>query len=357
MIPIFLCLLAGLFCLLAFPAQAEETVVNGYTADRPLTLYTHESVRGGLAFTAGSSYYSEKLYPGDTYTVSHRVNLPEGASVKTARLYNYWSWSAEGTTGRYPELSLRFEDEEIEPGTEYSDRKGWGSYDYPSGTWAYDVSEYIDGSRVYSTCIENKGPGTSYFCIDGVGLLIIYTDPNGKDLEYWISEGADLLNSQLDKNGNPEFGAAPSMTICEMMKPSLSLPIRSATLWTVTRAGNWEDNTLWINNASFPGICAGRPYPDLEIDTTDITDYLRDGENSIRFQAVGDFVLPSNAILAVEINPGAVKSPEPSEETLESSETAGNHETEAKEAPGFGVQWAFSLLLVSWALAGKGRNS
>jgi hypothetical protein len=82
--------------------------------------------------------------------VSHNVNLPEGASVKFARLYVYWTWSAEGVEGRYPEMKLSFNGEELEPEKEYSDRKGWGIYNYPTGTWAYDVSAYVTGSGTFS---------------------------------------------------------------------------------------------------------------------------------------------------------------------------------------------------------------
>ena len=168
------CLITVLCCLLVAPALAQAPENNGYVADKPLEVYSHDMVQGGLTYTVGNSYYSGKVYPGDVYSVSHNVNLPEGATVKLARLYVYWAWSAEGVTGRYPELNLSFNGEELEPEREYSDRKGWGIYDYPTGTWAYDVSAYIPGSGVFSTDIENTGSGASYVCFDGVGLLLVY---------------------------------------------------------------------------------------------------------------------------------------------------------------------------------------
>jgi hypothetical protein len=284
------------------------------------------------------------------YTVSHSLNLPEGATVKLARLYVYWTWSAEGVTGRYPEMNLSFSGEELKTDREYSDRKGWGSYDYPSGTWAYDVSTYVNGSGAFSTEIENKGPDASYVCIDGVGLLIIYEDPDGKYIEYWINEGADELNSQLDTNGNPLYYATSNQTICEMLRPALQLPVLNATLWTITPAGNWENNTLLVNEDKFPGICDGKPYPDLDIDERDITDSLKSGENSILFQAIGDYVIPSGAFLVVEkdslpeeaqTSKGRETS-ENSEETTRAQETAG---TEAKKVPGFGFGLTLDLLV------------
>ncbi|AKB29114.1 Cell surface glycoprotein [Methanosarcina siciliae C2J] len=296
-----ICLLITLFCgLMIPPALAQSPENNGYVADKPLEVYSHDTVQGDLIYTVGDSYYSGKVYPGDVYSVIHNVNLPEGATVKFARLYVYWTWSAEGITGRYPEMNLSFNGESLEPEREYSDRKGWGIYDYPTGTWAYDVSTYVPGSGTFKTDIENIGSGTPYVCFDGVGLLIVYTDPNGKYMEYWIGEGAEELNSQMDENGNPLYYASPNQTICEMLRPTLQFPVRSATLWTIIQSGNWEDNILLVNGNEFPGICNGKPYPDLDIDTREVKDYLKSGENSILFQAVGDYAVPSGSFLVVE---------------------------------------------------------
>jgi hypothetical protein len=339
------CLLAGLFCLLVTPAFAQAPGTNGYIADNPLALYSHETIQGGLSYTIGSSYYSGKLYPGDGYTVSHSISLPEGAAVKFARLYSYWTWSAEVATGRDPEMKLSFNGAELEPDREYSDRKGWGIYDYPTGTWAYNVSAYVNGSGTFSTSVENMGPEASFICMDGIGLLIVYTDPNGKDIEYWISEGADELNSQVDEDGNPLYYTTPNQTICEMLRPNLQSSISNATLWTVIQSGNWEDNILMVNDEEIPGICNGIPYPDLDTDTRDVTDYLTAGENLIRFQAVGDYVVPSNSFLIVETIPGD-SDPSKKEEASGNTETTGNKTAEDSEnkTPGFGSGIALAAL-------------
>lgn len=245
-------------------------------------------------------------------------------------------------------MKLSFNGEELTPEREYTDRKGWGIYDYPTGTWAYDVSDRISGSGTFVTDLENTGSGASYVCFDGAGLLIVYTDPNGKYIEYWVSEGADMLNSQVDENDNPLYYTTPDQTICEMLKPTLQLPFRSATLWTITQSGNWEDNTLLVNEEKFPGICNGKPYPDLDIDVREIKDYLKSGENSILFQAIGDYVVPSGTFLVIERDSLAgvtqastgetSENPEETDPTPEASETRTQAETSEKEtekAPGF----------------------
>lgn len=118
--------------------------VNGYLGDKPLTIYSHETITGNLTYSIGSSYYSGKLYPGNPYQVEHTISIPTGATVKFARLYAYWTWSAIGITGRYPDLNLIFDDDELSPSATYDDRKGSDTYyDYPSGTWAYNVTNYV----------------------------------------------------------------------------------------------------------------------------------------------------------------------------------------------------------------------
>ncbi|AKB50436.1 Cell surface glycoprotein [Methanosarcina barkeri str. Wiesmoor] len=350
------CVMAGLCCLLALPAMAQAPEKNGYIADKPLETYVHDTVKGDLYYSVGGSYYSGKVYPGDVYSVTHNVDLPEGATVKFARLYNYWTWSAEGVTGRYPEMKLSFNGNELTPEKEYSDRKGWGIYDYPTGTWAYNVTDLVSGSGTYSTEVENIGPDASFVCIDGVGLLIVYMDSNGKDIEYWINEGADELNSQIDESGNPLYYATSNETICEMLKPTLQLPVRSATLWTIAQSGNWNDNTLLVNDQKFPGITNGEPYPDLDTDMRDITGYLKSGENSILFQAIGDYVVPSGAFLVIEKDPQAKETAQASEETSGKSEETGktqeNSGTEASKTPGFGFEYALALLIGGKLVAG-----
>ncbi|KAF5438107.1 Serine protease, subtilase family, partial [Candidatus Methanophagaceae archaeon] len=57
---------------------------NGYVGDKPLTTYAHGKIKGNISFTHGDSFYSGKLNNGDTYTVHHTVNIPDGATLKFA---------------------------------------------------------------------------------------------------------------------------------------------------------------------------------------------------------------------------------------------------------------------------------
>ena len=330
-----------LLSLLTVTAAAQEPEINGYAADKPLSTFSHDTIKGGLIFTAGDSYYSGKIWTGDTYTVNNPVSLPEGAVVKFARLYNYWTWSAKGSNGMYPDMELTLDGVKLDPDIQYSDRKGWGIYDYPAGTWSYDVTDYITQSGSFTAVIENTGPDGSFFCMNGVGLLVVYTDEEGTDIEYWINEGCDMLNSGLEDDGTSTY-TMPDQTITEMMTPTISQsPIKKATLWTIVQSGNWDANRLWVNDMNWSGICDGTPYPDLDIDTRVITEHLGVGKNTIQFQAVEDYAVPSGSFLVVEIEP-----PIEGASTSISSGQSAEGASASKGIPGFKVMPAIALILI-----------
>jgi len=71
-----------------------------------------------------------------------------------------------GNIGKYPIMSLTFDGNTVSPEVEYDDRKGWGSYDVPTGTWAYNVTDLVAGSGTYTTVVTNIDPDAgSSFCM------------------------------------------------------------------------------------------------------------------------------------------------------------------------------------------------
>jgi len=290
------------FCLI--PLTVAAGAVNGYEGDKPVTTYKHDTATGDLYFSHGDSQASGKLVnSGDPYVVNHQVNLPSDASVELARLYNYWTWSACDTTGQNPTMTLTFESDTISSDAKYYDQKGWGSYDYPAGTWAYDVTSHIAGSGVYTTTIINTDSDpASYVCINGVGLLIVYSVPDGKQIEYWINEGADML-STMDTSGGV---TAEEATTTSLFSGSVDLSrVDKARLWTVVQAGGDEGNKLIFNAADWTGVYDGTPYSDLDIDEArDVTSHLVANDNIAKIQAApvstgGDYLMPSNAFLII----------------------------------------------------------
>jgi len=288
--------------------MSQAVGYNGYTGDKPFTTYANGTIEGNLFYTIGDSFYSSLLVPGDNYTVNHTVTIPGGATVKFARLYSYWTWSYDSSddTGKYPVMNLTFDGNVLLPEAKYDDRKGWGAmYDYPSGTWAYNVTSLVTGSGNHTTVVNNTDTNQdAYFCMDGLGLLVVYEDASGNEVEYWINEGADMV-STMDTSG----GLTPQeATVTSLFSGSINLSrVESARLWTVVQSGDHLGTRLIFNAMNWTGVYDGSPYADLDIDEArDVKDHLVSTDNTAKIESpdfyddyTGDYLTPSNAFLVI----------------------------------------------------------
>ena len=273
--------------ILVTPVASQS---NGY-AGGSLDTYMHDTINGDYLFTLGDSQYSGELISGANYNVTFDTALPEGINISVARLYLYWTWSHNGSEGVNPEMEVLLDGNPIVPEKEYSDRKGEGSYDYPSGTHAFNVASYVlDDESVIN--ITNSGDGV--FSINGAALLLIYEQAGSPKIEYWINEGADMIKFQEeDTPGNATTTASFSGDID-------TSTVRIADLITVVPSGDKGENTLYFNYDSWEGVYQGLPYSSLAVDTRDVTDSLQPNNNVVKIQDNGDYLIPSNGFLFIE---------------------------------------------------------
>jgi len=89
-------------CLLAVPALTD------YTGDHSLTVYEHNTINGGVVFDTveDGSKYTLLYSPPQNMTKpvlsqDLTVAIPAGATVRTARLYNYYTWSKSDYGDKY----------------------------------------------------------------------------------------------------------------------------------------------------------------------------------------------------------------------------------------------------------------
>lgn len=264
---------------------------TGY-AGGALETYQHGTINGDILFTIGDSKYRGELSPGTNYSVVFDTAVPEGSTIKGARLYLYWTWSYNGSNGTYPEMNVQLEGNSIVPEKEYSDRKGSGKYDYPSGTYAFDVTDSITADKIQLT-VENIGLDR-VFSINGAGLLLFYEHPDLQRMEYWIDEGADMIRTEDENSSENVISAAYFEGVIDTAN------ISSAQLITVVPSGDKGKNNLYFNSMEWEGVYEGDPYEQLAIDTRDVTDYLQSGNNSVKIEDKGDYLIPSNAFLILK---------------------------------------------------------
>ncbi|HIE31391.1 MAG TPA: DUF3344 domain-containing protein, partial [Methanosarcinales archaeon] len=153
----------------------------GYYGDDSIETFEHGTINGSIVYTIGNSSYSEPpLSPDDEYVVECNLTLPDDAIARNARLYIYWTWGKKGVEGSAAEMEVTFNDRKLSVDRQYTDRKGYGSNNYPSGTYCYNVTNHIEegnGSRInYTTVVKNIGKDYAKFAVCGVNLVVLYED-------------------------------------------------------------------------------------------------------------------------------------------------------------------------------------
>ncbi|MDI9394344.1 MAG: DUF3344 domain-containing protein [Euryarchaeota archaeon] len=305
------------FLLLITPAQAS------YAGDKPLQTILHDEHRGAIDFTLGDSRYSGELEFNESYRVNFSVEPPAGSSIKFAKAYIYWVWSKKGLEGIYPEFNASLGHSAtvvpLQKGQMYTDTKGFVSrYDFFSGAHAYDLSEEISGAGNYSISLVNTAKDGSTFCLQGIGLLLVYENSDLPVIEYWINEGCDMLYAI--------HGIDPKMaTTTVYFEGDINLEnVADASLITVSPSGGYTSgaearNKLFFNQktSSIPIIGdiiqllfgGGKSWKNVyqtdetlqvALDKRPVLAYLEPRGNFASVQDNGDYLLVTNALLVIE---------------------------------------------------------
>jgi len=268
---------------------------NGYKGNKPLQEYKNGTLKGGVLFDFGDSQYISDMNEGDTATVYFNLNtLPHTNfyKVKLARLYVYWT----SKSNDLPSFGMKFNDNILTPEVKYTDRKGFGSYDYPSGMYAYNVTNMVQGNGEYIATIVKYGDNT--MDLYGMGLLVVFEDERdlmeSPNITYFINEGCDLLYSNASYNTTPD-----DATTSALFKDSIDKN-KTSFLYTVIPLADEGNNSLLFNNYSLPVTWNYSKEGQSKIATnnTNVTGYLND-QNVARIQDQGDYIIATNAILII----------------------------------------------------------
>jgi len=314
---------------LAAPAIAD------YSGDHPLTTYERGMVDGGLVYEAvtdGTGYMTLDAIDSETYSQDITISIPEGATVKTARLYNYYTWSKsddgdKNTPGDPAEATLTFEDATVTcqnppknapPATfphkihyggtgvvQYWDSKGQGyeskMYDFPSGTFAWDVTDLVTDSGTYTATITNADSTPTsgeYYNTFGFGLLVVYEAPDSPPIGYWITEGCDYLMARTYESFEDATTSARFHRHVFLDKAQVA---KLTTVLTASDGGNLPtpENRVYFNGDEIgPSTAAGSRH--IGVNEFDVTDGLIHANNIAEFQDRDDCEVVCNAFLVVE---------------------------------------------------------
>ena len=213
---------------------------------------------GNSGYQTGGGWYSTTV----TWTPSD-LPIPEGATVKAARLYQSYTWNGE------PGFTVYFNGNEIDADSMYYD----GNVDdlYFNGQGVYDVTPYFNTSGNTAQINAETALGGLY----GTLLVVVYEDPAEPYRWIWLDEGCDTLYN----NG---MGIYPDMYISYAIFDNVTAGnVGEAKITTVLPSGgdNTQD-TILFNNHSAP-ITGENNNKDPGFKFYYVTDALQDGTNEL----------------------------------------------------------------------------
>lgn len=316
-----------------------STAGGSYAGDKTLNTIAHDEICGGVFFTLGDSEYSGRINYNETYTVNFDVSmLRAGKKVKLARLYVYWVWSQKENVGVYPTMEVAEKEGEakevLSSVATYTDTKGFvGKYDYFSGVYVYNCNLNLNTTKTnqlddsYSITVKNVDANGGTFCVQGIGLLMIYEcqeqDQDCQHIEYWVNEGCDMIYA--------EYGITPEMATSKIyFDGELDLKkVKRADLITVAPSGGYvsrgekahnrlyfNEESGWLSNLPFlkqllrllfgygggvwSDVYIANDIVQIGVDQRDVTDYLKTSNNFAAIQDNHDYMMVTNAVLVVE---------------------------------------------------------
>ena len=317
---------------------SETVMYNGYMADEPLENYAHGKVRGGMIYTTGDGSYmsGEGEAPGTKYGTYYEINydLEITGDTKLARLYFYHTWSKPGWKAPKAGITLKTpsgDNYNLSMEKSYNDMStlpGYGELVW--GTYAYNITEYMNESGTYVVNITNLNEPLNswqgkddrfahHYSFAAPAILVVYENKTMPEREYWVNEGADVLMARSyvglilqDCINNASFEGSIDLS-----------KVKNATLGVVAPWGGVWQNVPYFNGIELGGCAWGGAYDvcgyggpdDVSLDgicmrclgntqvgmnLTDVTSYLNASVNIAGQGDNGDCMMPSNAFLVME---------------------------------------------------------
>jgi hypothetical protein len=291
----------------------KDTAVysNGYKSKNfgcdasPLELFEYEEMFGGVVYNmSGTKNYP--FDPDETDIRVHSIGIPDGMTVKKARLYVYWyDYWTNPSPGILPDLAVSINGiTYTTPDRAYNDQKGFGTYNTPKGTYAYDVTSQVTGSGDYTVTVKNIG--ASKTTLLGEMLLVVYEDAARNPsnwMKLWLMEGCDYLMAADATHGKYDYCVSVEEATAIVTFPGDvdTANLNSAELITVVSQGQ-EDGANKLVNGNLAKANAWNEITasEVNVDAEDVSAFLVASNNTLGFEDTGTKGMQaSNAILVV----------------------------------------------------------
>jgi PKD repeat protein len=187
------------------------------------------------------------------------LNIPSNATIKSARLYQAWTWYAD------PHFTVEFNGHKSQnPDVIYTDKI--------TGNYVFDVTPYFSAGSNNTAVITAENDQRGYY---GTVLVVVYEDVSEPYRQIWVNEGCDCL---LYGTEDPYVG----YTIINNVSTAGLL---SANVTAVLPSGENADLKISLNQKSFSMTRSDKPDPSFHY--YDVTDAVKDGTNELGVKGHG----------------------------------------------------------------------
>jgi hypothetical protein len=190
---------------------------------------------------------------------------------------------------------------------EYNDQKGFGNYQSPKGTYAYNVTSEVTGSGDYAVIVKNIDPNDKTTLL-GEMLYVVYEASTGTKIQLWTLEGNDYLMAADGTHGSYNYCVSPEEATATVAFPGTIdiANVTNATLITVVAQGRTTGMDMLFNHnivKTDAWDVDSEAYQESKIcvESVAVKSNLLTSGNSMGFQDTGtDGMQASNAFLIVE---------------------------------------------------------
>jgi PKD repeat protein len=283
--------------------SAQTVYNNGYKGKRftgGSDINTQASFDGkyGLVYSAGNSVYNGAGWTEKTFSwTSADLTVPVGATVSSARLYQGYTW--DQTPGGSPLWTMTFNGVTITPVATYTDRKGYGTYDYPQGLYVYDVTSQFNTAGNSMTITPGAGNNNGIY---GAYLVVVYQDPATTVKKIWINDECDILNAGTARSATSDEATA----FANFAGVDTSGGVSARAVAILASAGDSGKSKFFFNSNEYTGFWSDYlSSPQIGFSSYDVTGAITNGANTARMQSYdsgsgGDNMYAQNTILIVE---------------------------------------------------------
>jgi len=230
------------------------------------------------------------------------LTIPDGAIVVFARLYQGYTW--DQTPGGVPLWNVTFNSTPVNAIATYTDRKGYGSYNYPSGLYVYDVTSIFNRNGNSLNITPQVGNSNALY---GSYLVVVYMDPEATTKRIIINDGTDLLYSRTTYSTSDEEATAFA-NFANVNQENL----KNAKVIAITASANEADKSkFYFNGSEYTGFWNDyQDGPQIGFSEFDVTGDVQAGNNLAAMQSHnpgtnGDNMVALNAIFVAEYPPTA----------------------------------------------------